>query len=55
MGSPLVFEAKVFLENLTFKQQFVIADGITAEAILGMDFLEANKCVFDIFYVKGNW
>ena len=36
------------LETLTFKQQFVIADGISAEAILGMDFLEANKCVLDI-------
>ena len=28
-----------------FNQKFVIADGITAQAILGMDFLEANKCV----------
>ena len=36
------------LETLTFKQQFVIADGITPKAILGMDFLEANKCVLDI-------
>ena len=36
------------LETLTFNQQFVIADGITAEALLGMDFLEANKCVLDI-------
>ena len=35
--------AKVSLETFTFKQQFVIADEITAEALLGMDFLEANK------------
>ena len=34
--------AKVSLETLTFKQQFAIADGITAEAILGMDFLELD-------------
>ena len=40
---------KISLETLTFNQKFVIADGITAEAILGMDFLEANKCVFNIF------
>lgn len=26
----------------------MIADGITAEVILGMDFLEANKCVLGI-------
>ena len=26
----------------------MIADGITAEAILGMDFLEANRCVLDL-------
>ena len=31
-----------------FNQKFVIADGITAEAILGMDFLEANRCVLDL-------
>lgn len=31
-----------------FNQKFVIADGITAEAILGMDFLETNKCVLDL-------
>ena len=30
-----------------FNQKFVIVDGITAEAILGMDFLEANRCVLD--------
>ena len=39
---------KVYLEGLVFNQKFVIADGITVEAILGMDFLEANKCVLDL-------
>ena len=39
---------KVSLEGLMFNQKFVIADGITAEAILGMDFLEANRCVLDL-------
>ena len=44
---------KMSLETLTFKQPFVIVDGIAAEAILGMDFLETNKCVLD--KCKGNW
>ena len=34
--------------NMEFKHEFVIADHITAEAILGLDFLEANKCVLDL-------
>ena len=40
---------KISLKGLVFNQKFVIADGITAEAILGMDFLEANRCVLDLF------
>ena len=32
----------------------MIVDGITAEAILGMDFLEANECVLDICN-GGSW
>ena len=39
---------EVSLEGLVFNQKFVIADGITAEAILGMDFLEENRCVLDL-------
>ena len=39
---------EVCLEGLVFNQKFVIADGITAEAILGMDFLEVNRCVLDL-------
>ena len=39
---------KVYLEGLVFNQKFIIADGIIAEAILSMDFLEANKCVLDL-------
>ena len=54
MEFPFKFEGtvlvKVSLEGLVFNQKFVIADGITctAEAILGMDFLEANRCVLDL-------
>ena len=39
---------EVSLEGLLFNQKFVITDGITAEAILGMDFLEENRCVLDL-------
>ena len=31
-----------------FQHKFVIADHVTAEAILGLNFLEANKCVLDL-------
>ena len=31
-----------------FQQKFVIADGITIEGILGIDFMEVNKCMVDI-------
>ena len=41
------------LEGLVFNQKFVIADGITAEAILGMDFLEANRCTCVLDLCRG--
>ena len=40
---------KISVGNLTICHNFVIADKITAEAILGMDCLEENKCVLDLF------
>jgi len=51
-GSPLQLRGtasvKISVGNLTICHTFVIADKITAEAILGMDFLEENKCVLDL-------
>jgi len=38
----------VSFAEVEFQQVFIIADGITAEGILGMDFMEENKCVVDI-------
>ena len=32
----------------SFQQQFIIADHITAEGILGVDFMERNNCVVDL-------
>ena len=38
----------VTVEGHTLSHQFIIADHITAEGILGMDFLEQNKCILDL-------
>ena len=38
----------VTVEGHTLSHQFSIADHITAEGILGMDFLEQNKCILDL-------
>ena len=45
MRFPLNLEELSYLESLTFNQKFKIADEKIAEAILDIDFLEANKCV----------
>ena len=39
----------VTVEGHTLSQQFIVADHITAEAILGMDFLEKNECILDLY------
>jgi len=36
------------IAEVEFQQMFIIADGITTEGILGMDFMEENKCLVDI-------
>ena len=36
------------ISNTVFNQEFVIAHNITAEDILGVDFLEQHKCILDI-------
>ena len=38
----------VTVEGHTLSHQFIIADHITAEAILGMDFLDKNECILDL-------
>ena len=38
----------VTIAETTFSQEFVIANNITADGILGMDFLENHKCVVNI-------
>ena len=43
-GSALI---QFSVSGMVFEHEFIIADHITAEAILGLDFLEANKCVLD--------
>ena len=38
----------ITVEGRSFQQQFFIADHITAEGILGVDFMERNRCVVDL-------
>ena len=44
-GSTLI---QFLIGGMEFEHEFIIADHITAEAILGLDFLESNKCVLDL-------
>jgi len=45
---------KISVGNRTIWHNFVIADKITAEAILGMDFLKENKCVLNLYNVESS-
>ena len=51
-GHPIHFREVVTIpltiSSTVFNQEFVIADNITAEGILGMDFLEEHKCILDM-------
>ena len=51
-GIPIRIRGSTLIQfstgSMEFKHEFVIADHITAEAILGLDFLEANKCMLDL-------
>lgn len=51
-GIPIRIEGSasvpVAIGKATFNHEFIVANEITAEAILGLDFLEAKKCVLDL-------
>jgi len=38
----------VAIGKATFDHDFIVANEITAEAILGLNFLEAKKCILDL-------
>ena len=44
-GSAVV---KLSLKELMVDQNLIVADSLTSEGILGMDFLESNHCILDI-------
>ena len=44
-GSAVVL---VQLADRTFDINIVVAEGLTTEAILGLDFLEAHLCILDL-------
>ena len=49
-GIPIKVQgsAMVQLTGAKFQHKFIKADQITADAILGIDFLEANKCILNL-------
>ena len=51
-GTPLQLhghtEVPIHLTTGTIQTQVVVADKLTTEAILGLDFLEANNCIIDM-------
>ena len=51
-GTPLVVHgqvaAPVRFEGHTGDVTLVVAEGLTVEAILGLDFLESNQCILDL-------
>jgi len=51
-GTPLTLhgcaDITIHLSNIPFTTTIVIADGLTTEAILGLDFLQTNRCVLDM-------
>lgn len=51
-GKPIRIEGSasvpVAIGKATFNHEFIVANEITAEAILGLDFLEAKRCVLDL-------
>ena len=38
----------ITIKGKEYKHKFIVAEQLTAEAILGLDFMEANKCVLDL-------
>ena len=55
-GTPLqvcgTAQVELKLGEETFQSRVVVVDGLTADVILGLDFLEAHSCTVDI--VKKN-
>jgi len=45
MGSAAV---TLTIAGLTFQQEFIIAEGLTAEGILGLHFLKTNKSILNL-------
>ena len=36
------------IDKVALQHDFIVAEQITAKAILGLDFLEAKKCILDL-------
>ena len=42
----------ITINGRDYQHKFIVAEQLTAEAILGLDFIEANKCVLDLVNEK---
>ena len=40
--------APLSVSGFNFSHKFIVAEGLTTDAIMGLDFLESNKCVLDL-------
>ena len=53
-GSPLQIQGSVVVEltisGQVFNQELIIANSLTSEGILGLNFLEANECILDLVH-----
>ena len=38
----------ITIGEVTLQHDFIVAEQITADTILGLDFLETNKCILDL-------
>ena len=51
-GTPLAIRGfavvEILLSQVTFKHQMLIVDSLVSESILGLDFLQKNRCTIDL-------
>ena len=47
-GIPLVYHCPISIYEVTFDHNFFVADRLTADAILELDFLDFNKWILDL-------
>ena len=49
MGAAIV---RLSMQGPAIDQEMIVADSLTSEGILGLDFLESNQCILDLQDIK---